>query len=797
MSRIVTGILLICLVVSTGNLFSQVPNLISYQGMLTGIDSEVIENGTYEMHFKLYGESDPTTPLWSETQNVTVINGVFNALLGSVSPLELTFDEQYHLGIAIGNEDELSPRIALTSSAYSFRTRSIDDGQVVKSINELRDDVLLEAGENISITEEENKIVISATSSGGNGNITQITAGEGLTGGGSEGEVTLAVDDGGITSGKLANAAVITSKIGDNAVTQEKIHPDVSLPISGSAGGDLTGSYPDPEIADGAVTPGKIAPGAVNLGSDKVTGTLGIIRGGTGATTAAGARVNLGLGTLATQNAVENPHIADGAVTGIKIADEQVVRSINSLNDDVILEAGENVSITNNDNKITISSDGTVESLSLPYAGSASMPNMDPAFSITNTNANGGVAVKAASFYFGMLLSASHVGLHITNTGGTGIIIDLAGGQGTYGGHGLWVREAKGEGIRVDKAGGYGIFATGTQGAGFFDGTLEVNGKIHGTGGLDVDGGTSDRVVLSGSQSVLSVTTVGNNSRAISGNATGGGNPIGIYGTSNSISGRGVFGEATGTTGFNMGVRGETASTHPDAIGVFGLANNSFATGAGVKGQNNGTNGYAVWGQGGNGAIGVLGQTNSSTRFGVWAYNSGTGVALRAEGSGNLIEAWSLSPVNVRFRVDNNGNVTADGAFTSPAADFAELLPAVPGLEPGDVLVIQAEGTLGLSDRAYQSTVVGVYSTEPAFLGGAGIDADRTGKVPLAVVGIVPVKASAENGVIRPGDMLTASDTPGHAMRAGTDAPVGTVIGKALTSLERGSGMIRMLVTLQ
>lgn len=357
-------------------------------------------------------------------------------------------------------------------------------------------------------------------------------------------------------------------------------------------------------------------------------------------------------------------------------------------------------------------------------------------------------------------------------------------------GYGVWGQggnDATGVLGQTNSDNDYGVWALNT-GSGF---------ALRAEGGVQVLGGSSDSVALSGTGTVLSAATTGNNSRAISGSASGGGNPAGVYGTSNSTGGRGVFGEATSTTGGNAGVRGETASTDTNATGAFGLASNAAATGAGVKGQNNGTAGYGVWGQGGNGATGVLGQTNSSTRYGVWAYNSGTGVALRAEGGGNLIEAWDLSPVNARFRVDNNGNVTADGTFTSPAADFAEMLPAAAGLEPGDVLVIEADGTLGLSDKAYQSTVVGVYSTEPAFLGGAGIDADMSGKVPLAVVGIVPVKVSAENGAIRPGDLLVASGTPGHAMRAGAGAPNGTVIGKALAGHDEETGVIQMLVILQ
>jgi hypothetical protein len=171
------------------------------------------------------------------------------------------------------------------------------------------------------------------------------------------------------------------------------------------------------------------------------------------------------------------------------------------------------------------------------------------------------------------------------------------------------------------------------------------------------------------------------------------------------------------------------------------------------------------------------------------------GVYARSD-SGNPIEAYS-SASDRELYLTNSGDLYIDGTFNPGGADFAELLPAAEGLEPGDVLVIGADGELARSTQAHQPTVAGVYSTRPGILGGAGEGADLANKVPLAVVGVVPVKASAENGAIRPGDLLTASDTPGHAMVAGPNPALGTVIGKALQGLEQGHGVIQMLVILQ
>jgi hypothetical protein len=143
----------------------------------------------------------------------------------------------------------------------------------------------------------------------------------------------------------------------------------------------------------------------------------------------------------------------------------------------------------------------------------------------------------------------------------------------------------------------------------------------------------------------------------------------------------------------------------------------------------------------------------------------------------------------------NEGYMDVCFADDAPA-DFAEMLPGQGEIEVGEILAIGTDGLLVVSTEAYQSTVVGVHSYRPSYLGNAQF-ADEEGYVPLAMMGVVPVKASAENGAITPGDLLVASDTPGHAMRAGENPPQGTVIGKALSPLEEGTGYIQMIVTLQ
>jgi hypothetical protein len=188
--------------------------------------------------------------------------------------------------------------------------------------------------------------------------------------------------------------------------------------------------------------------------------------------------------------------------------------------------------------------------------------------------------------------------------------------------------------------------------------------------------------------------------------------------------------------------------------------------------------------------------------------NSGPGLVAQTIQGANVIEAFRI---NQRvFAVTQTGAVLADGPFTGPA-DFGEMLPlaAAAECEPGDVLMIGPDGTMERADTCNATNVAGVYSTRPGFLGDMrhpSLDTDAASTsggrwVPVAMTGVVPVKVTAEDGAIRPGDLLTASCVPGHARRA---EPVtiegaeiyrpGTLLGKALQPLESGTGTINVLL---
>lgn len=243
-----------------------------------------------------------------------------------------------------------------------------------------------------------------------------------------------------------------------------------------------------------------------------------------------------------------------------------------------------------------------------------------------------------------------------------------------------------------------------------------------------------------------------------------------------------------GVEGFSntgTGVRGGSASS---GIGVYGSSNTY----------------YAVYGQSSSGP-GVVGSSGSSTGVVGYSY-SGT----------YIFEGVDASLNDRKFAVERStGNVKADGSFSGPA-DFAEMMPVTGSKDEygvGDVLVIGPDGKLMRSNKPTATNLAGVYTVKPGFVGDTeiaahGIDYSESApiqqRLAVALIGIVPVKVTDENGQIHPGDLMTTSSTPGRAMKAkpvvigGVEIySTGSIVGKALEPWEQGAGMIQVLVTLR
>lgn len=174
-------------------------------------------------------------------------------------------------------------------------------------------------------------------------------------------------------------------------------------------------------------------------------------------------------------------------------------------------------------------------------------------------------------------------------------------------------------------------------------------------------------------------------------------------------------------------------------------------------------------------------------------YNSGTG---------DLISASSAAGEGLR--VLNNGTTVTKVLQITGGSDLAEPFEFsdAESLPPGSVVIIDDEnpGRLKLSNAAYDKRVAGVISGAGGIRPGVTLRQEGVSDSgqDVALNGRVYVHATASNGAIAPGDLLTTSDVPGHAMKA-TDPSRshGTVIGKAMSRLEAGEGFVLVLVNLQ
>ena len=197
---------------------------------------------------------------------------------------------------------------------------------------------------------------------------------------------------------------------------------------------------------------------------------------------------------------------------------------------------------------------------------------------------------------------------------------------------------------------------------------------------------------------------------------------------------------------------------------------------------------------------------NSNKSGSIWLRNTDgkSGAILYGDGKAYFGSKSSPGEVNI---MNNRGTKVLQlngesGDIILNNADCAEEfdVSTMESIEPGSVVSLSENGEIEPCAHEYDKKVVGVISGAGTFSPGIVLDRreSKNKRQPVALVGKVYCKVDANYATIAVGDLLTSSNTLGHAMKAiDPNRSFGSILGKSLKKLDNGLGLIPILVTLQ